>query len=299
MAVVHLLLLHGADPNARVSVSPDGSDERYADCTALHLAAETNLEDLELSEALLQRGAMVDARTAEDITPLQLAASCSFSITHLLVEAGASPLLRAHDGRCALDELAYCTRKINCHTLRGAIERTDVPPACCTRYNQDCWWFLAHEIEIAPLIAATLIKRCYAMQEFEEAHARGAADTAERLRGADAPVTRMPLRLAQARVPLAWRRNNACAFPQSFRAVVQTLLLCRARRDAAAAGAAEPREEGFQLDDACLDTVVAHLARLVVWPTLPVRVVPWEEEFGTRKEVRTEQVSVFDFAPYD
>ncbi len=62
---------------------------------------------------------------------------------------------------------------------------------------------------------------------------------------------------------------------------------------------AEPREEGFQLDDACLDTVVAHLARLVVWPTLPVRVVPWEEEFGTRKEVRTEQVSVFDFAPYD
>jgi hypothetical protein len=145
------------------------------------------------------------------------------------------------------------------------------PPAKASTYGD--WWFLAKQIEIAPLIAATLLKRCYAMHDFEEAHARGAADTAERLHGADAPVTRM-LRLAQARVPLAWRRDNACAFPQSFRAVVQTLLLCRAR-DASASGAAEPREEGFQLDDACLDTVVAHLARLVVWPTLPVRVVRW------------------------
>jgi ankyrin repeat protein len=130
MAVVHLLLRHGADPNARVSVPPDGGDERYAEFTALHLAAAHTMEDVGLAHALLQSGATVDARNADGVTPLQLAAACSFSITRLLLEAGASPLLRSHDGCCALDELAYCKRTLDCYnTSWGYLERTDVPAA--------------------------------------------------------------------------------------------------------------------------------------------------------------------------
>jgi ankyrin repeat protein len=88
--LVEFLLAHGADVKPRCLLG----------CTALH---DGEL-DVDIAIRLLRAGALVDARDDQGQTPLMLA--CDFSnrpLIRLLLQHGASPAVRTHDGWSALD----------------------------------------------------------------------------------------------------------------------------------------------------------------------------------------------------
>jgi len=89
-----------------------GADVRLTDqdgATALHMATfAVGNEDalIDVIRELLRRGAVVDARTSDGITPLQLAVGNKhFAIAKVLVAAGANLDARDHHGKSAANEL--------------------------------------------------------------------------------------------------------------------------------------------------------------------------------------------------
>jgi hypothetical protein len=301
-----LLRFPGADPDVRLGSTSAGLlpysklPLLYPEgAMALHMAAQASLHEAALLEALLAGGAAVDAQDARGGTPLMYAASYSLHLARCLLDAGASPLLRSNEGICALEQAASWKNSVVARASdRGSnftwamrIVRTDVPLRPRRKSfgarSAEYWHFVAGEVDMAPLIIAPMLTRIYTADGYpQDASLQHAADVAEAVHGADAVVTRM-LRLAQAGVPPAWSRGAARGFPPPFRAVVRTLLLCRACR---------PQCSLRGLDDALFDAIVARLARLDVWPTL--RCVAggleiWWEDFVANAVV--EDASVFDF----
>jgi hypothetical protein len=309
---VRLLLQHGADVNARMTYDDDDDDaatvhrkDEFAayprNATALHMAAASCIEERALAAALLQAGACVDARAgAWGWTPLLLASSYSLSLTLCLLAAGASPLVADAGGECALHKVVACTSKLDRYNdfhWSKAVRRTDAAHVARGRMrrngrycNEQEWPFVDEEVDVAPFIAAALLRAAHApRRSFAPGTHVGAEAVVEAAtrHGADAPLTRM-LRLAAAGVPLSWRRANAAAFPPAFRASVRTLLLCALR------GAFLRQADSF-------DAVVSRLARLEVWPTFACHVAshgPGGAYPPTDAAARAlvEHVSVFDFS---
>jgi hypothetical protein len=227
-----------------------------------------------------------------------MASSYSLSLTHCLLAAGASPLAANAGGECALHQVVACTSRLERYNSYWSevLRRTDAAHVArrCMRRNARVyygnWLFADDEVDVAPFIAAALLRRAHAMRGFAprttHVGAEAVAEAATR-HGADAPLTRM-LRLAAAGVPLSWRRANAAAFPPAFRATVRALLLCALR------GAFLRQADAF-------DAVVSRLARLEVWPTFACHVAAhgaggaYPPADAAARAALVEHVSVFDF----
>lgn len=295
LSCVRLVLQNGADVDARM-LNDDfdaASAEQYASypygSTALHMVAVQGGENAALLKLLLEHGASVEARTEkEGFTALLIASTCSLPLTCCLLDAGASPLRKRSGGDCALQAcIANCTLELVDYKSHGVLCRTDALHMARKQRNAgygNAWPFTKGEVDVAPFIAAALLKQAYEMRGFKPKKHIGNAGVAMAVRthGANAAVTRMA-RLANAGVPISWRRNNASAFPPAFRAVVRTLLMCLAHC-ARLHARAEPGGFVFDAPDV-FDAIVALLARLDVWPTFPC---------GRRGRI-VEHVSVFDF----
>jgi hypothetical protein len=315
LQVVRLLLRHGANVHARIRrIDDDEGECRYhayvERATPLLMAASGSRREVpDLAEMLLAAGAKVDAYCDDgEHTSLMLTVEgCSLRMTHCLLRAGASPLVIDDYDECALQKLVMCTAE-PLHSRRcfrsidGALLRR-ADAAHLARMRGRCeeqpWPFLEDRVEIAPFIAAALITRCYEMGDVFDPQEHLPPTTlleAVKQHGADARLTCM-LRLAAARVPLTWRRGVTASFPAPFRAVVRTLLLCRARAPRARALG---EQAGLPLEDAAFDAVVAHLARVDVWPSFAcdVRVRAdgwWWTAHRAALPPLVEHVSVLDF----
>ena len=146
--VLELLLAAGADKNARVQSGPEagrsallgaveaghaavalalvraGADVSAADAsgrTALH---ECGFCPLEVCQALLERGAPLEARTGAGATPLLSAASSgAVEVVSLLLARGADARARTNDGRGALQLAEQGGHSGAAAVLRGKGER--------------------------------------------------------------------------------------------------------------------------------------------------------------------------------
>lgn len=97
-AIITLLTVEGADPNARMGPGLRGTGR--PGYTPLHVAAERN-PAVGIVDALLAAGADINARANDGRTPLHVAWSNHRTIIETLLREGADPLARDERGRVA------------------------------------------------------------------------------------------------------------------------------------------------------------------------------------------------------